>query len=80
MAMNQTAEPMVLANEFATVELSRDDSGNGPRLLIRDLRTGRGVLLDPLELAALTWVRHEELEPFLDPSRFTGTGGPNGKV
>jgi hypothetical protein len=36
------------------------------------------MLLDPLELAALTWVRHEELAPFLDPSRFTGPGGANG--
>ncbi|MGA2410826.1 MAG: hypothetical protein ABSG46_10630 [Candidatus Binataceae bacterium] len=78
--MDKPAQPLVLASEFATVEVSRDDSGNGPRLLIRDLRTGRGVMLDPLELAALTWMRHDELAPFLDPSRFPGAGGPNGKV
>ena len=74
---NQT-HSITLANEFATVEVTRDDSGNGPRLLIRDLRTGRVMLLDPLELAALTWVRHEELAPFLDPSRFTGPRSANG--
>ena len=60
---------MTLRNEFAAVEIDRDDHGNGPRLLIRDARSGRCVLLDPLELAALTSVRHEELLPFLDPGR-----------
>jgi hypothetical protein len=76
--MNNHTHSIMLANEFANVEVTRDDRGNGPRLLIRDLRTGRVTLLDPLELAALTWVTHEELAPFLDPSRFTGTGGANG--
>ncbi|HEX4210401.1 MAG TPA: hypothetical protein VHY56_08410 [Candidatus Binataceae bacterium] len=76
--MNNDVQPIVLASEFATVAISRDDRGNGPRLLIRDLRSGRVMLLDPLELAALTWVRHEELAPFLDPSRFTGPGCANG--
>ena len=59
-----------LNSEFAAVEVERDDSGNGPRLLIRDLRSGQCVFLDPLELSALAWVRHEELLPFLDPGRF----------
>jgi hypothetical protein len=76
--MDDYRQPIMLMSEFASVAISRDDNGNGPRLLIRDLRTGRVTLLDPLELAALTWVRHEELELFLDPSRFTGPGGPNG--
>ena len=62
---------IVLAGEFVAVEIRRDDSGNGPHLLIRDLRSGRAILLDPFELAALTIVRHEELMPFLDPGRFT---------
>jgi hypothetical protein len=61
---------MVLTSEFASVTVERDDRGNGPRLMIRDMRNGRTVFLDPLELAALVWVRHDELEPFLDPSRF----------
>ena len=60
---------MVLTSEFAAVEIERDDAGNGPRLRIRDLRTGKTVCLDPLELASLAWVRHEELLPFLDPGR-----------
>lgn len=60
---------MRLNNEFATVEIERDDSGNGPRLKIRDARSGRAVMLDPLELSALAAIRHDELAPFLDPSR-----------
>ena len=58
-----------LTSEFAAVEVERDDSGNGPRLMVRDLRSGQCIFLDPLELAALAWARHEELVPFLDPGR-----------
>ncbi len=61
--------PIQLSSEFASVEIDRDDHGNGPRLKIRDLRSGRCVFLDPLELAELAWSRHEELLPFLDPGR-----------
>ena len=58
-----------LINEFAAVELARDDQGNGPRLMIRDLHSGQRIYLDPLELAALTLARHDELLPLLDPGR-----------
>jgi hypothetical protein len=60
---------MILSSEFAAVEITRDDSGNGPRLMIRDLHTGQEIYLDPLELASLAWARHEELLPLLDPGR-----------
>jgi hypothetical protein len=63
-----------LASEFAAVEVARDNHGNGPRLMIRDTRSGRCVFLDPLELAALVWARHEELLMFLDPARFERLG------
>jgi len=62
-------KPMRLTNEFAAVEVERDDSGNGPRLLIRDVRSGKSIYLDPLELCALAWARHDDLIPLLDPSR-----------
>lgn len=61
---------MRLISEFAAVEIERDDRGNGPRLMIRDARTGQSIYLDPLELAALAWARHEDLLPLIDPSRF----------
>lgn len=60
---------MTLSSEFASVEIELDNEGNGPRLLVRDARSGRCILLDPLELTALAWVKHEELRPFLDPAR-----------
>jgi len=66
---------MRLSNEFAAVEIARDDCGNGPRLMIRDLQTGQEIYLDPLELAALAWTRHEELLPLLDPGRFEREAG-----
>ena len=65
---------VVLNSEFAAVEVERDDSGNGPRLMIRDLRSGNCIFMDPLELAALAWLRHEELLPFLDPARLDPRG------
>lgn len=57
----------ILRNEFATVEVARDDSANGERLLIRDLLTGRKVYLDPLELEALTRAPHSQFATWLDP-------------
>jgi hypothetical protein len=63
-----------LTSEFAAVEVGRDDRGNGPRLMIRDARSGRSVFLDPLELAALAAARHEDLLPFLDPARLVDDG------
>jgi hypothetical protein len=43
----------VFQNEFAMVEVRRDDTANGVRLLIRDMATGHGVYLDPLELEGI---------------------------
>jgi len=59
-----------LSSEFAAVEIARDNRGNGPRLMIRDLHSGQEIYLDPLELAVLASIRHEELLPLLDPGRF----------
>ena len=59
---------MVLVNEFASVEIEVDQAANGPRLRVRDLLTGRCIFLDPMELSALTRVRHEDLKPFVDPA------------
>jgi hypothetical protein len=75
-AANSEADDAMLrlANEFATVEVACDHRGNGPRLMIRDIRSGRCVFLDPLELAALVWARHEDLLVFLDPARFERFG------
>ena len=47
-------ESWVLQNEFAGVMVAKDEEANEPRLLIKDLHTGREACLDPLELEALT--------------------------
>ncbi len=48
-------EPITVANEFAEVVVRRVDTRNGSRLLISAPRTGRWIILDALELEALTW-------------------------
>jgi hypothetical protein len=60
---------LMLANEFAAVAVEVDTNANGPRLRIVNLGNARSTFLDPLELASLTWLTHEDLGPFLDPSR-----------
>jgi hypothetical protein len=58
-----------LTSEFASVLVFPDQTANGPRLRIENRQNGRVIFLDPLELATLTWLRHDDLAPFLDPSR-----------
>jgi hypothetical protein len=58
-----------LSSEFASVRVEVDQRGNGPRLRIENQHNRRVVYLDPLELASLTWLTHERLGPFLDPSQ-----------
>ncbi len=66
-----------LTSEFASVTVELDLSANGPRLRIENQQNRRVVYLDPLELASLTWLDHESLGPFLDPSR-TGWSSTEG--
>ena len=68
---------MELKSEFARVRVELDTSGNGPRLLVQDLKTGKAIYLDPLELETLAWMRHEDLAAFLDPGhrRWRDEGG-----
>jgi hypothetical protein len=57
-----------LVSEFAAVEVALDQEGNGPRLRITDLKTGRVGFLDPLELETLAWLPEGGLHKLLDPS------------
>ena len=59
---------MELTSEFASVQVSLDDDGNGPRLRIEDLKTGQVGFLDPLELETLAWLPEGALHKVLDPS------------
>jgi hypothetical protein len=62
-------ERLHLTSEFAAVSVEVDYHANGPRLRIENRQNGRIVYLDPLEIASLTWLTHERLGPFLDPSQ-----------
>jgi hypothetical protein len=57
-----------VSSEFASVALSIDHEGNGPRLRIEDLRTGQVGFLDALELETLAWLPEGGLHKLLDPS------------
>jgi hypothetical protein len=62
-------EPLgVVESEFATVRLSIDHEGNGPRLRIEDLKTGHVGFVDALELETLAWLPDGGLHKLLDPS------------
>lgn len=58
-----------LSSEFAAVSVEVDHRANGPRLRIENCQNRRVVYLDPLEVASLTWLTHDRLGPFLDPSQ-----------
>lgn len=48
-----------LANEFAEVVVALVHTRNGARLRIASPKSGREILLCPLELEALAWQSHE---------------------
>lgn len=71
-------EPIgVVTSEFASVALSVDHEGNGPRLRIEDVRSGRVGYLDALELETLAWLPEGALHPLLDPSAQRWRSGPD---
>lgn len=73
--MNSTGEnddrPLVIANEFADVEVRRVRTRNGTRLEIRSPRRGTSVRLDPVILDCLTWQPPETFSGLLR----SGTSG-----
>lgn len=68
----------VVGSEFAEVAVGFDGGGNGLRLRLVDLHTGRERLLDALELETIVWLRDEHLSSLLDPSadRWRDEGSP----
>jgi hypothetical protein len=65
---------ILVRNEFATVALDRDPGATEALVRIVDMRTGRAVSLDPLELEALTRLTRDDLTALVDPS-FPGVRG-----
>jgi hypothetical protein len=58
----------IVHSEFAQIRVGIDDTANGPRLRLQDLRTGRVRFLDALELETIVWLAEEHLQRLLDPS------------
>lgn len=65
-------EPIELRNEFAAVTVELVTTRNGERLRIFSPRVGREILLDPVELEALTWQDHALFTTLLDPPTAAG--------
>lgn len=61
--------PEVLRGEFGAVAVNRDDSGLGPRLEVRCLRTGASVRLDPFVLATLAELGVDNVVDTLVPTK-----------
>jgi hypothetical protein len=59
-ALRAQRELAELRNEFASVRITLDERGNGPRLLVEDLETRAEILLSPLELASLCLASGED--------------------
>lgn len=59
----------IVESEFASVIVSVDHQGNGPRLRIQDRRTGDVGYLDPLLLLNLSSAPPERLADVMDPGQ-----------
>ena len=57
---------LLVHNEFATVLLTV--SHNAHMLEVKDVRTGRAIVLDPLELESLTRLTRSDTARLVDPS------------
>ena len=57
-----------VGSEFAEVKVELDESANGVRLKLTDLRGERVRYLDALELETLVWLSVDRLDELMDPS------------
>lgn len=57
-----------VGSEFAEIKVELDESANGLRLKLTDVRTERVRHLDALELETLVWLSVERLDELMDPS------------
>lgn len=58
----------IVHSEFARVAVRVDQTANGPRLRLEDLRGGKVRYLDALELETLVWLPDGHLSKLLDPA------------
>jgi hypothetical protein len=53
---------LILRNEFATVRIALDRSGNGVLLVVTDTESGQSIALDPLEIEAIARMTHHDFD------------------
>lgn len=63
-----------LVSEFASVRVSLDTTGRGPRLKVEDLESDAAVFLDALELASLCHATDEQRQRWLRTGPYTIEG------
>lgn len=66
MTTSPDERPLIIANEFAEVQVRRVHTRNGVRLEIRSPRMDTTIRLDALELESLTWQDPEIFSGFLE--------------
>nr|MDT0661234.1 hypothetical protein [Micromonospora sp. DSM 115978] len=68
MAREAFADPVVVGNEFASIEVSVDRSAHVARLVLRDAVSGQARCVDPLVLEALIYMSDEMMQSLADPN------------
>ena len=59
-------ETIVVANEFATVDVRKVYTRNGARLEVHSPKLGYRIRLNPIELDSLTWQSVQTFSKFLE--------------
>ena len=62
------ADGVMVGNEFASIEISIDTSGRVPRVVLRDVVSGRARSIDPLVLEALIYMSDDMMQSLADPN------------
>jgi hypothetical protein len=56
---------LILRNEFATVWVAVQQETTGVRVVVTDAEAGTSIALDPLELEAISRLRHEDFDDLI---------------
>lgn len=60
-----SGEPVVISNEFTAVAIQKVSMRQGERVLLKVLPEGSGLLLDAMQLEAITRLRPEDFSRLL---------------
>jgi hypothetical protein len=66
---------IVLSSEFASVRVSLDNSGRGPRLKVEDLEADAVAFLDAIELASMCHATDEQRRQWLTTGPYAADDG-----